>query len=164
MIIEAKNIHGETVNIEDVPSGKKCNCICLVCKTKLVAKKGNKKRHYFAHLKKSDCTGIIHSESKREYNLKGKLGEKPEEHIYTCQEETEIPKGKDTLLYLWDKLKTPFYAKSKYKYVKVVKETKYKNKRALLGKIANEFSALKNKSLTRLENIDRHFWNIYIPQ
>lgn len=37
------------VNIEDVESGLKCGCICPACGESLVAKKGSKMMHHFAH-------------------------------------------------------------------------------------------------------------------
>lgn len=43
------------VNISDVESGLKCGCICPACNKPLVAKKGMKKMHHFAHHTKENC-------------------------------------------------------------------------------------------------------------
>ena len=49
--------NGKIVSINNVPSGKNCNCICTKCKAPLVAKKGYIKEHHFAHLVDSNCKG-----------------------------------------------------------------------------------------------------------
>ena len=44
--------NGKIVNISDLPEGKKglqCECVCPGCGGRLVARKGAKKRHHFAH-------------------------------------------------------------------------------------------------------------------
>ena len=43
---------GMTIYIEDAASGLKCGCVCPACGEPLVAKKGKKMMHHFAH-----CTG-----------------------------------------------------------------------------------------------------------
>lgn len=43
------------VHISEVESGLKCNCICPSCKTSLIARKGSKVKHHFAHNSKEDC-------------------------------------------------------------------------------------------------------------
>ena len=46
------------VDVDEVDSGAKCNCICPSCQSQLIAKHGTKKIHHFAHLKsnvKADC-------------------------------------------------------------------------------------------------------------
>lgn len=45
----------EIVNIADVESGKKCNCICPACGEQLIAKKGKKQMHHFAHVPGTCC-------------------------------------------------------------------------------------------------------------
>ena len=48
----------QLVFIDDVPNGKKCNCICSKCKDPLVAKNGGKINiHHFAHAVDSNCSG-----------------------------------------------------------------------------------------------------------
>lgn len=42
-------------NINDVESGLKCGCICPACKEPLVAKKGKKMMHHFAHHAGHSC-------------------------------------------------------------------------------------------------------------
>lgn len=47
---------GRLVNVDDVPTGVYCNCICPACKEPLVAKNnGTKKMHHFTHLTGSEC-------------------------------------------------------------------------------------------------------------
>ena len=50
--------NGNIVGIDDdnVVSGLACNCICPQCGGRLVAKKGQKVIHHFAHHVKQDCT------------------------------------------------------------------------------------------------------------
>lgn len=40
---------------DDVVSGLGCNCTCPHCNAALIAKKGNKRKHHFAHYSVSDC-------------------------------------------------------------------------------------------------------------
>ena len=47
--------HGEIVSIADVESGLKCECACPACGELLVAKKGQKMMHHFAHHSGSTC-------------------------------------------------------------------------------------------------------------
>ncbi|MBQ5523446.1 MAG: hypothetical protein IIT86_11670 [Oscillospiraceae bacterium] len=47
--------NGSIVNISDVESGLKCNCVCPACGERLVAKKGNKMMHHFAHYSDANC-------------------------------------------------------------------------------------------------------------
>ena len=67
MITHAER-NGKIVSINNVPSGKNCNCICTKCKQPLVAKKGYIKEHHFAHLADSECSGetIYHIEAKEQ--------------------------------------------------------------------------------------------------
>lgn len=46
---------GQIVNIDDVETGLKCGCICPACGEALVAKKGAKMKHHFAHHSGSSC-------------------------------------------------------------------------------------------------------------
>lgn len=48
-ILIAKNSKGKNVYIDDVPNGKKCNCVCAECGGKLIARQGNIRVHHFAH-------------------------------------------------------------------------------------------------------------------
>ena len=43
------------VHIDDVERGLECNCFCPYCKSKLVAKKGNKNEKHFAHYSLGEC-------------------------------------------------------------------------------------------------------------
>lgn len=51
----ALDSEGKLVNIEQVESGIKCNCICPACEESLVAKKGKKREHHFAHSSGKNC-------------------------------------------------------------------------------------------------------------
>lgn len=53
LIYALKN--GIIVNVSDVESGKKCNCICPACGEQLIARKGTKKMHHFAHAPGTCC-------------------------------------------------------------------------------------------------------------
>lgn len=44
---------GRTVHVSDVPSGLRCDCRCPACDRPLVAKKGSKQLHHFAHYSKT---------------------------------------------------------------------------------------------------------------
>ncbi len=46
---------GVIVNVSDVESGLKCGCICPACGEPLVAKKGTKMMHHFAHHTGHNC-------------------------------------------------------------------------------------------------------------
>ncbi len=43
------------VSIEQVASGLECNCICPCCGGTLIARKGNSRKHHFAHYNVEDC-------------------------------------------------------------------------------------------------------------
>jgi hypothetical protein len=47
--------NGKLVQVSEIESGLKCNCNCPACNHPLVARKGNKTIHHFAHHKRSDC-------------------------------------------------------------------------------------------------------------
>ncbi|MBR1763449.1 MAG: topoisomerase DNA-binding C4 zinc finger domain-containing protein [Eubacterium sp.] len=47
--------HGKAVHISEVESGLKCNCTCPACNEPLIARKGQKTMHHFAHKAKSEC-------------------------------------------------------------------------------------------------------------
>lgn len=46
---------GMLTHISNVESGLKCGCICPGCGEELIAKKGNKMTHHFAHKANSEC-------------------------------------------------------------------------------------------------------------
>ncbi len=46
---------GNIVSIADVPSGKECGCVCPACGDELIARKGQKRMHHFAHRSNEDC-------------------------------------------------------------------------------------------------------------
>ena len=43
------------VSIDQVEKGLACNCVCPACKSQLVARKGEKREHHFAHYKNNSC-------------------------------------------------------------------------------------------------------------
>lgn len=53
LIYALKN--GKSVHISDVERGLACNCVCPACGETLVAKKGNKNIHHFAHHSGQNC-------------------------------------------------------------------------------------------------------------
>ena len=46
---------GAGISIEDADRGLKCGCVCPACGEPLVAKKGTKVMHHFAHHSGSTC-------------------------------------------------------------------------------------------------------------
>lgn len=46
---------GQITSIADVESGLKCGCVCPACGETLVAKKGSKVTHHFAHHAGTNC-------------------------------------------------------------------------------------------------------------
>jgi len=51
--------NGDIIEISKVESGLKCGCICPSCGSQLIARKGNKKEHHFAHYKTKECDGYL---------------------------------------------------------------------------------------------------------
>lgn len=47
--------NGNLISIDEVENGLKCDCFCPVCNSQLVARKGEKKVHHFAHYNSSEC-------------------------------------------------------------------------------------------------------------
>ena len=47
--------NGEIIDISKVVSGLKCECVCPNCKSPLIARKGSKTIHHFAHYKAPEC-------------------------------------------------------------------------------------------------------------
>jgi hypothetical protein len=92
----AFNSEGKLVNIEDVDSGKKCNCFCPACQESLVAKKGTKNRHHFAHSSGTNCGHAV--ESMLHHLAKDKIQEafyKNEEFIIEFQYKSYCIKSKE---------------------------------------------------------------------
>ena len=51
-------LRGDTLlHVSDVPRGVRCNCVCVKCGKPLVAKKGRRRKHHFAHQSKTNCEG-----------------------------------------------------------------------------------------------------------
>lgn len=57
----ANDSYGKLVHVSKVEKGKKCNCTCPECKSKLVARKGKYREHHFAHTHGQNCVGAIES-------------------------------------------------------------------------------------------------------
>lgn len=51
--------NGVLHNIKDVESGLSCDLNCALCNDKLVAKKGSKTQHHFAHYRTENCKGSV---------------------------------------------------------------------------------------------------------
>jgi hypothetical protein len=49
----------ELVTIDTVKAGLACNCFCPCCNKQLIAKKGRRKVHHFAHYNSPECAGGI---------------------------------------------------------------------------------------------------------
>lgn len=47
--------NGRLKHISEVPSGLKCGCICVACHKTLEARKGEVRRHHFAHASNYEC-------------------------------------------------------------------------------------------------------------
>jgi hypothetical protein len=62
-------LDGQYCHISQVPRGLQCNCRCPGCNAELVARKGDKTSHHFAHRAKSNCTyrpeSSLHDYAKR---------------------------------------------------------------------------------------------------
>lgn len=52
-----KDSNGRLVHVNDVPSGLACDCTCPECGALLIARKGKKNQHHFAHANGADCEG-----------------------------------------------------------------------------------------------------------
>ncbi|MBQ6317854.1 MAG: hypothetical protein IJI13_10065 [Oscillospiraceae bacterium] len=50
---------GQLVSIDDVERGLQCNCVCPSCGAALIARKGDKREHHFAHYGDTDCSGGV---------------------------------------------------------------------------------------------------------
>lgn len=46
---------GNIVSIDEVQNGKDCECVCPACGDELIARKGEKRMHHFAHRSNEDC-------------------------------------------------------------------------------------------------------------
>lgn len=58
---------GRLVHVSQFESGVSCNCVCPVCKTPTVARKGERKQHHFAHYPGANCCAetVLHEVAKR---------------------------------------------------------------------------------------------------
>ncbi len=54
-LIRAKNASGHIVHIDKVENGLKCNCMCPVCNTTLIARQGEVRDNHFAHSNGKEC-------------------------------------------------------------------------------------------------------------
>ena len=50
---------GNLVHISEVQSGLSCSCLCPACEVPLIARKGKKVSHHFAHHKSPECSKAI---------------------------------------------------------------------------------------------------------
>lgn len=51
-----KDSNGRLVHVDDVLSGLACDCTCPGCGASLIARKGEKNQHHFAHANGADCS------------------------------------------------------------------------------------------------------------
>jgi len=58
---------GDLLHISEVERGLKCNCVCPVCNSLLVARKGPKVKHHFGHYPGANCSAetVLHQLGKR---------------------------------------------------------------------------------------------------
>ena len=58
---------GEILHVSMVDRGIQCGCVCPVCKDRLIARKGSKTAHHFAHFSRNSCDGetLLHVLGKR---------------------------------------------------------------------------------------------------
>lgn len=49
----------ELVHISEVARGLECGCMCPSCGHPLIARKGNKKIHHFAHYNRAECKNAV---------------------------------------------------------------------------------------------------------
>ena len=55
LMTRAFNSEKMIISIDDVERGLACHCTCFVCGSELIAKKGDKKKHHFAHSVDCKC-------------------------------------------------------------------------------------------------------------
>lgn len=62
------NRSGILVHVSEATRGAACGCVCVVCGGDLLAKKGQLRKHHFAHSSETNCTGaaetVLHLLSK----------------------------------------------------------------------------------------------------
>lgn len=73
---------GRIIHISEAERGLSCNCFCVVCGERMVAKKGPEREHHFAHeSNKQDCSAshesLLHRFAKRVIQEKGGLAVPP---------------------------------------------------------------------------------------
>jgi hypothetical protein len=56
-LIHGRREDGSIVHVSEVPSGRRCDCVCPACEKILVARKGPKKAHHFGHYGKGNGCG-----------------------------------------------------------------------------------------------------------
>lgn len=76
--------NGKIVSINEAERGLNCNCLCIGCKQRLIAKKGKKQIHHFAHYNAIECgksnQTLIHLKAK-DILLKAKKIKLPDLYI-----------------------------------------------------------------------------------
>lgn len=61
-LIEAYDVNHKKVTVDEVERGKACNCTCIFCGKKLLARQGPKREHCFAHIDNIECKGNLETE------------------------------------------------------------------------------------------------------
>lgn len=59
VLVFAQDERGNLIHIDAAKRGKACNCRCLACHEKLIARHGNIKAHSFAHVSGNECRYAI---------------------------------------------------------------------------------------------------------
>lgn len=59
MLVFAQDEQGNLIHIDAAKRGKACNCRCLACDDKLIARHGDIKAHSFAHVSGTECRYAI---------------------------------------------------------------------------------------------------------
>jgi len=53
--------NNDLVHISEVKKGLECNCVCSACNHPLIARKGDKNQHHFAHYRTKECEHALES-------------------------------------------------------------------------------------------------------
>jgi hypothetical protein len=131
----------EIISIDDVKSGLSCNVNCALCNDKLVAKKGLKTAHHFAHYKVENCKGSV--ETSLHLLAKEILNETRE--IKLPKVELEIGEGRNQYL---------FFEAHRIKFDRVIVEK-------TLGEIIPDLLCYVNEKPLLIEIAVTHFIDEY---
>ena len=92
---------GELRHIDSVPSGLNCECDCAACGKQLMARKGDERRHHFAHVSNYDCMYAsevaIYKAVSEELGKSLRLLLPPVTLRFTSWTEAEVVRGEQTV-------------------------------------------------------------------